>query len=102
MSRHIAVIDPAVSRAELDCFNRLARVSPLPLNYYLPALYGLETFTENELAGFILLGSASSPTEKSPWQNKLAARLQPLLARGLPALGLCFGHQFLAHLAGAR
>jgi len=104
-SRQIAIIDPAISQAELDCYNHLVLQSPLPLTYHLPAMFGLDSLrsaTAQPLAGIVILGSASSVYDCNDWQKELEAWLLPHLQRGTPTLGLCYGHQLLAHVTGAK
>jgi GMP synthase (glutamine-hydrolysing) len=50
----------------------------------------------------IMTGSASSVTEALPWMERSAAVLRELVAREVPLLGICFGHQLLAHALGGR
>jgi GMP synthase (glutamine-hydrolysing) len=102
--RHLAVLDPGLRVAELDCFNRLSCRAPLPCTYHLPALFGLDSLlrAEDGLAGVVVLGSGASVHDALPWQSALMDWLAPRLAAGLPFLGLCYGHQLLAHLYGAR
>jgi GMP synthase-like glutamine amidotransferase len=104
LKRQIAIIDPAVKTAETDCFNHLVQLSPLPLTYHLPKLAGVASLThlKGELAGIILLGSGSSVNDGELWQKQLNEWLKPKLDQGIPALGLCFGHQLLAHLYGGK
>ena len=103
-ARHLAVLDPGLRVAELDCFNRLARHAPLPCTYHLPALFGLDSLARasDGLAGVVVLGSGASVNDALPWQDALIDWLRPRLADGLPYLGLCYGHQLLAHVYGAR
>lgn len=101
-SRYIAVIDPAVRIAELDCFNRMVLTSTHPLTYHLPALGGTQSLARTpDPSGIILLGSSSSVYDNLPWQRPLEDWLMDQMEKGTPTLGLCYGHQLIAHLHGA-
>lgn len=104
MSPHVAVIDPGMRVAELDCFNRMVLRSPIPLTYHLPALFGLDSLrrVESELRGVVIFGSGASVHDDLPWQHELVAWLAPRVRSGMPALGLCYGHQLLATLLGGE
>jgi GMP synthase (glutamine-hydrolysing) len=101
---HIMVIDPAARTPELDCFNRMAAEAPLPLTYHLPGLHGTASLAHDQVStrGIVILGSATSVHDNLPWQQRLAEWLLPKLRLGIPTLGLCFGHQLVAHMFGGR
>jgi GMP synthase (glutamine-hydrolysing) len=52
--------------------------------------------------GVVVMGSAASVYDRLPWLERLASWLRPILAGEItmPVLGICFGHQLIAHLAG--
>lgn len=101
---HIVVIDPAVRKAETDCFNHLVGFSPLPLTYHLPALTGMKSLEREKenIKGFIIFGSESSVNDRLPWQAPLEAWLMEKLQKATPTLGFCYGHQMLAHMFGGK
>lgn len=101
---HIMVIDPCVHTPEVDTFNHMCGFAPLPLTYHMPALFGFHSFPTDEslIRGIIILGSAASVYDHLPWQKPLEAWLKPLCERGIPVLGLCYGHQMLAHMFGGK
>ncbi len=52
-----------------------------------------------ELAGVIISGSASMVTEKHAWSERAADWVRQHHGK-VPVLGVCFGHQLLAHALG--
>ena len=53
-----------------------------------------------DLAGVVITGSHDMVTDRHPWSERLAAWLPGLIERGIPTLGICYGHQLLAHALG--
>jgi GMP synthase (glutamine-hydrolysing) len=55
-----------------------------------------------DVLAVIVTGSALSVTDALPWKERASALLRSLVARELPVLGICFGHQLLGHALGGR
>jgi GMP synthase (glutamine-hydrolysing) len=50
--------------------------------------------------GVVVTGSWSMVTDREPWSEASAEYLRELVARSRPLLGVCYGHQLLAHALG--
>lgn len=54
------------------------------------------------LAGVVISGSAAMVTDGHDWSERTAEWLRSAVPSGLPILGICFGHQLLAHAMGGK
>jgi GMP synthase (glutamine-hydrolysing) len=53
-------------------------------------------------AGVIVTGSAAMVTERRDWSERSAEWLHRAAHAGMPLLGICYGHQLLAHALGGE
>lgn len=103
MSKPFCVIDCAIKDPCLDSFNRFVERYQLPFFYTRPPIQGMGPL-ENypEARGYIIFGSASSVNDRLEWQIRLANFIDLKLKRGIPAMGICFGHQLMANYYGGQ
>lgn len=55
-----------------------------------------------DASSVIVTGSPASVMDGLPWMERSAACLRQLVLAEVPVLGICFGHQLLAHALGGR
>jgi GMP synthase (glutamine-hydrolysing) len=54
------------------------------------------------VSAIVVTGSVSMVGDPDPWIGRTAAFLRAAAAARLPTLGICFGHQLVAHALGGR
>ncbi len=69
----------------------------------LAVVYEGEMLPEpSEPAGVVVTGSSALVSAREPWSERAAAWLREAVAAATPLLGICYGHQLLAHALGGR
>ncbi|SFL07357.1 glutamine amidotransferase [Lysobacter sp. cf310] len=58
--------------------------------------------TREGFAGTIVTGSGAMVTDRAEWSERSAAWLRDAAHAGMPLLGICYGHQLLAHALGGE
>ncbi len=53
-----------------------------------------------EFDGVLITGSGSMVSDREPWSERAATWLATCHEQGVPMLGICYGHQLLAHALG--
>jgi GMP synthase (glutamine-hydrolysing) len=95
---------PSISAKRRDYETWIAAGAGLSLaNVQVVRVFRGETLPEPEsVPGVIVTGSSSMVTDREPWSEATAQWLKRAAQLGKPILGICYGHQLLAHALGGE
>ena len=55
-----------------------------------------------DVGAVVVTGSSAMVTDREPWSERTAEWLAGAVEHGTPVLGICYGHQLLAHALGGK
>jgi len=68
----------------------------------VPVFEGTDLPDPKRFAGIVVTGSGAMVSHREPWSEQTAEWLRDAVERTTPVLGICYGHQLLAHALGGR
>jgi GMP synthase (glutamine-hydrolysing) len=95
---------PAISAKRRDFETWIAAGAGLSLaDVQVVRVFQGESLPEPEnVPGVIITGSPSMVTERAAWSEQTARWIVRAVQAGKPVLGICYGHQLLAHALGGE
>jgi GMP synthase-like glutamine amidotransferase len=86
-----------------DMFQRVLSAADPSLRYQVYDVeHGPLPASLDECDGWLVTGSRRSVYERIPWIERLGELVKELVAQRRKLVGVCFGHQMVAHVLGGR
>jgi GMP synthase (glutamine-hydrolysing) len=85
---------------DFEHWTAAAAAIPMASMLCVPVIDGAKLPAPSEIRGVVVSGSAAMVTDRLPWSEYTAAWLLEAMHCGVPILGICYGHQLLAHALG--
>ena len=82
--------------------NLLVKRSTTPINFTIIDCHNMSYPTELSSDAYIITGSRNSVYEDKPWIFELARFVEKILRSHRKLIGICFGHQLIAHFFGGK
>ena len=95
------IIDNSIHRAFLKEGKWTARF----IKGETDVLFGEQGLKDLDLSKYkrvILTGSEASITKMQPWMEQQMEAVREIVEKGIPLLGICFGHQLIARALGGK
>lgn len=109
MSRRIAIIKvgstyPSISAVHHDFEQWITRGAGLDAGAIevIDVVGGQALPDPRTIRGAVVTGSPSMVTDRADWSERTAGWLAQTVGCGTPVLGICYGHQLLAHALGGE
>ena len=110
---HIAILETGRTNPDMpakfhdypDMFETLFADQPNNANFHfsiIPVIDDVFPQTVNDYDGYLVTGSAFGVYDDAPFISRLIVFIQKIFAANKPIVGICFGHQIVAHALGGR
>jgi len=101
MCDHVAEHNVSIAGDLDDMFAALLSADPTIVTVVHDAVAGDLPASVDACDAWLVTGSSAGVNDGLAWVDELGAFLSRVVEAGVPVVGVCFGHQLLAHVLGA-